>query len=386
MWTKLQHRLQQRRLESMIRARLTVDSAQSVIIKHQQKDYLNFCSNDYLGLANHPKMIEVVKKEASEFGVGSGASHLIVGHTHHHHQLEEELAEFCEQPRAILFSTGYMANLGVLTSLFDKDDLILQDKLNHASLIDGGLSSPAQMLRYGHNDISSLTRQIQKTAQSKLVVTDGVFSMDGDIAPLVRIKDVCQRNSAQLMIDDAHGFAVLGDNGRGTAEHHQLATGAIDIYMATLGKAAGGFGAFVTGSELLIESLIQFARSYIYTTAMPSVIAAANRMGLQLIQQEAWRRQKLKENIAYFRLLATQQSLPLSDSQTAIQPIVLGDNHLVVKVSEQLRACGIMVLAIRPPTVPVGSARLRVTLSAEHSQEHIEQLVEALSSIISQLE
>ncbi|NVK22188.1 MAG: 8-amino-7-oxononanoate synthase [Kangiellaceae bacterium] len=388
MWHKLQQRVEQRQAQSLLRQRLTVASAQSCELKVEGQGYLNFSSNDYLGLANHPKMIEAMQHAAKDYGVGAGASHLIVGHSHHHHALEQELADFVGAERALLFSTGYMANFGVLTSLLDKQDLIVQDKLNHASLIDGGLASEAKMRRYAHNDTEALQRQLQSplstdtnsTFETKLVVTDGVFSMDGDIAPLQSIHQVCQQTSAQLMVDDAHGFGVLGQQGKGTVSHCGLPS--CDIYMATLGKALGGFGAFVAGSSLLIESLIQFARSYIYTTAMPPAIAAANRMGLKLLQQEDWRREQLNKNIALFKQLAKQANLPLMQSDTAIQPILLKSNELVAKVSAELKQQGILALAIRPPTVPVNSARLRITLTAQHSEEQIVRLVEVLQKSV----
>ncbi len=378
MWSKLQQRLQQRAAQDLMRQRLTCQSPQSVELKAHGQSYLNFSSNDYLGLANHPKMVKAMQKASKNFGVGSGASHLIVGHSEQHHLLEQELAEFLEVEAALLFSTGFMANLGVLTSLLDKKDLIVQDKLNHASLIDGGLASDAKNVRYAHQDMASLERQLAQKAESKLIVTDGVFSMDGDIAPLLEITKIKTRYKVQLMLDDAHGFGVLGEQGCGSLEHYQIPTQIADIYMATLGKALGGFGAFVAGSKLLIDSLIQFARPYIYTTAMPPALAAANRIGLQLIRDEAERRQSLKQNIQYFRLLAEQNQLPLMTSETAIQPLVLGANDLVVKVSHNLKQAGILAVAIRPPTVPKGSARLRITITAEHSKQHIEYLVEQL--------
>lgn len=362
MWQKLQARLEQRKAHDLLRQRLTLEGAQSVRIRAEGKEYLNFSSNDYLGLANHPKLIEAMQKAAKQYGVGSGASHLIIGHSEQHHALEEELAEFLGLERALLFSTGYMANYGVLTCLPDKNDLIIQDKLNHASLIDGGMASAAKMLRYAHADMDSFERQMKQPAESRLVVTDGVFSMDGDIAQLSELADSCKKHKASLMIDDAHGFGVLGEQGKGSLEHFGLTQGTADIYMATFGKALGGFGAFVAGSELLIESLIQFGRSYIYTTAMPAAVAAANRAGLNLIQEEAWRREKLAKNIDYFRRLASEYHIPLMPSQTAIQPVLIGRNDKTLAISRALKEAGILLVAIRPPTVPENSARLRVTL------------------------
>lgn len=384
MWQKQQARLKQRKAQDLIRQRLTLEGAQGVRIKVEGKEYLNFSSNDYLGLANHPKLSEAMQKAVKQYGVGSGASHLIVGHSQQHHALEEELAEFLGVERALLFSTGYMANYGVLTCLLDKNDLMIQDKLNHASLIDGGMASPAKMLRYAHSDMESFERQMKQPAESRLVVTDGVFSMDGDIALLPELAASCTKHKASLMIDDAHGFGVLGEQGKGSLEHFSLSQDTADIYMATFGKALGGFGAFVAGSELLIESLIQFGRSYIYTTAMPAAVAAANRAGLNLIQEEAWRREKLAKNIDYFRRLASEYHIPLMPSQTAIQPVLIGRNDKTLAISRALKDAGILLVAIRPPTVPENSARLRVTLTAEHTTDDIDQLLEQLALQIKQ--
>lgn len=386
MRNKLQARLRERQAHQLLRQRLTTQSAQSTSIQVNGKRFLNFSSNDYLGLANHPKMLEAIKDASKHYGAASGASHLVIGHSALHDELERKTAEFLGVERALLFSSGFMANYGVLTALFDKKDWIIQDKLNHASLIDGGLASAATMSRFGHVDIDSLQRQLQKAqekkAETRLVVTDGVFSMDGDIAPLKRIIPIVQKHKAQLMIDDAHGFGVLGKCGRGSLEFFQMQTSNADIYMATFSKALGGYGAFVAGSELLIDSLIQFARSYIYTTALPAAVTAMNLCGLDLIQQETWRREHLINNIAYFKKLAVQADLPLMPSDTAIQPIMVGSNERVVKISKALNDLGILLVAIRPPTVPEKSARLRVALSAEHSHEQIEQLVTLVEKVL----
>jgi 8-amino-7-oxononanoate synthase len=342
--------------------------------------YLNFASNDYLGLANHPDVIEAFKRGANEFGVGSGASHLVSGHSQYHHALEEQLADFCQRPRALLFSTGYMANLGVLSALLTADDAVFEDKLNHASLLDGGLASGARFRRFLHADVASLEKQLSTSqARRKLVVTDGVFSMDGDIAPLAEMARTARGHQAWLMVDDAHGVGVLGKNGRGVMEGLSEVEQP-QILMATLGKAFGTFGAFVVGSEELIETLIQFSRSYIYTTALPPAVAAASLASLMLVREEHWRREKLNQLIEQFRQGAQQIGLPLLSSSTPIQPLLIGSDEKVMAINELLRQRGFLVGAIRPPTVAPGSARLRITLSASHDESDIDALLAALDA------
>lgn len=341
---------------------------------------LNFSGNDYLGLAAHPQVIEAFKRAADEFGVGSGASHLVCGHSRYHHALEERLAEFCRCPRALLFSTGYMANQGVLCALLGKEDAVFEDRLNHASLIDGGLASGARFQRYRHNDSNSLEGYLGRSqARRKLVVTDGVFSMDGDIAPLPALAAVARRNGAWLMVDDAHGLGVLGATGRGSLEQ----TGSrsdVQVLMGTLGKAFGTSGAFVAGSEELIETLIQQARTYIYTTALPPAVAAATLASLKLVQEESWRRDKLAALIRRFRAGAARLGLTLMDSATPIQPLVVGTDEAAVAASEALRERGALAIAIRAPTVPAGSARLRITFSASHEERDVDLLLDALEA------
>ena len=375
----LRERLTQRQQEGLYRQRRTLDSAQSVRVVVNGKSCLSFCSNDYLGLANHPKLIEAFTQGAEQYGVGSGASHLVSGHSRVHQQLEEELAAFTGRERALVFSSGYMANLGIVTALVGKKDSVFEDKLNHASLIDAGLLSGARFQRYLHNDVASLDKHLDKIdSGNKLIVTDGVFSMDGDLAPLPELAALASKHDAWLMVDDAHGFGVLGKQGGGCAEQFALSQQQLPILMATFGKALGTYGAFVAGSDALIDNLIQFSRSYIYTTALPPAIAAATRMSLKLLQEDSWRRDHLQQNILYFRSSAQALDLPLMASQTAIQPIVLGDNQRVLRVSQQLEVLGFLVGAIRPPTVPEGTARLRITLCADHSRNEIDQLLGAL--------
>jgi 8-amino-7-oxononanoate synthase len=314
------------------------------------------------------------------YGVGSGSAHLVNGHSNAHHQLEEELAEFTGYPRALLFSTGYMANIGICQALLDKGDQVFEDRLNHASLIDGGLLSAARMQRYLHNDVTSLQNKLDKAdnTSEKLVLTDGVFSMDGDIADLPSLSKLCSKKNSWLMVDDAHGFGTIGDTGRGSLQHYSLSQKDIPIYMATLGKAIGTAGAFIAGSDELIETIIQRARSYIYTTAMPAAIAEATRCSLSILNNEPRHVHNLQENIAYFRKCCAELAIPVEDSQTAIQPIIIGDDFSTMQLSENLYENGLHVTAIRPPTVPENSSRLRITLSARHTAEHIEYLFDTL--------
>ena len=374
--------LSERRATHRYRHRRVLETPQLPELVVDGKSYLAFCSNDYLGLANHPAVIKSLQSAAERFGVGSGASHLVNGHSSEHHALEEELAAFCGRERALLFSTGYMANLGAITALVAQGDAVFEDRLNHASLLDAGLLSSARFQRFLHNDLDNLQTRLEKTeAARKLIVVDGVFSMDGDFAPLPQLAQLAQQHNAWLMVDDAHGFGCFGQRGGGTAEHFGLTQAQLPILMGTLGKAFGTFGAFIAGSEVLIETLIQFARPYIYTTAMPPAVAAATRTSLQLLQQESWRREHLQQLIARFRHGAAEIGLQLLDSASPIQPIILGDEARALAFSEELAARGFLVIAIRPPTVPVGSSRLRVTLSAAHSVAQVDALLNALTDI-----
>ncbi len=375
--------LVERRAAHLYRTRKLLQSPQTPEVIVDGKKYIAFCSNDYLGLANHPDVIASLQKAADKFGVGSGASHLVAGHSSEHHALEEELAAFTGRERALLFSTGYMANMGAITALVGQGDAVFEDRLNHASLLDAGLLSGARFQRFLHNDLDNLQSRLTKTeATRKLIVVDGVFSMDGDCAPLTELAELAAKHNAWLMVDDAHGFGCLGKAGGGSAEYFGLSPDQLPILMGTLGKAFGTFGAFIAGSETLIETLIQFARPYIYTTAMPPAIAAATRTSLRLLQTEHWRRAHLQQLIARFRTGAQQIGLHLMDSFSAIQPIVIGDEAKALAISEQLAARGFLIIAIRPPTVPVGSSRLRVTFTAQHSIEQVDALLIALAEIV----
>ncbi len=377
---RLQQLLTQRRDDGLYRQRLTLESAQGPVVQIEGCKYLNFSSNDYLGLAAHPKLIESYRLAARKYGVGSGASHLVCGHSTAHHQLEESLAEFTNRPRALLFSSGYMANIGVLGALLQRGDSVFQDKLNHASLLDGGRHSGARFQRFLHNDIDSLNAKLGSAEGEKLVVVDGVFSMDGDTAPLRGLASLCAGQNAWLMVDDAHGFGVMGPTGAGSTEAAGLGLAEVPVLMATLGKALGTAGAFVAGSEVLIEALIQQARNYIYTTAIPPAVAAATLTALDLLREESWRRDHLRELITMFRRGAEQLELPIMASTSAIQPLMVGDARRAVAVSNLLRQRGILIGAIRPPTVPAGTSRLRITLSAAHSNEQVQQLLEQLAA------
>lgn len=377
--------LEQRKKAHLYRERRILATAQGPEIKLAGKSYLNFCSNDYLGLANHPELVKSFKQAADEYGVGSGASHLVVGHSSVHHQLEEALAEFVGRPKALLFSSGYMANLGVVTALLGKNDSIFEDRLNHASLLDAGILCGARFQRFRHNDVNDLKiklgKQQSEAGRRKLVVVDGVFSMDGDLAPLPELAALCQQEDAWLMVDDAHGLGVLGEAGRGTLSHFKCSKDDVPVLMGTLGKSFGTAGAFVAGSEALIDTLVQFARTYIYTTALPPAVAAASLCSLELVKNETWRREKLKVLINQFRQGAKDLAYTLADSATAIQPILVGEPATALALSQALQAEGILITAIRPPTVPKGTARLRVTLSAAHSEDQVKQLLNALEKV-----
>jgi 8-amino-7-oxononanoate synthase len=346
------------------------------------RDCVAFCSNDYLGLAQHPEVIEAFVRAAREHGVGSGASPLVTGHHALHHVLEGQLAAWTGRERALLFSTGYMANLAVATALTGPDDTVLEDRLNHASLLDGGRLSRARFERYPHADAAALESALATRGDGHaLVLTDGVFSMDGDLAPLPALAAACRRHGAWLAVDDAHGIGVAGATGRGTTEHHGLTADDVPVLVGTLGKAFGTFGAFVAGSSALIEFLIQRARTHIYTTALPPAVAAATCAALAVAAREAWRRERVLAHAARFRDAAAALGLPLPASATPIQPVILGSARAALAASAALLQRGLLVTAIRPPTVPPGTSRLRVTFSAEHTDADVDRLIEALAAL-----
>lgn len=363
------------------RQRRVATTAQGVRVDADGRRVLNFCSNDYLGLANHPQIVEAFVAGAERFGVGAGASHLLCGHTAPHHALENELAEFTGRARALLFSTGYMANVGAICALAGRGGWVFEDRLNHASLLDGALLSGARLKRYRHADAAGLRGMLSAVQGEKWVVSDGVFSMEGDIAPVAALAAAARAEGAGLMIDDAHGLGVLGPTGGGTLEHLGLSADDVPVLVGTLGKAFGTFGAFVAGRCELIEFLLQTARTYIYTTALPPAVAEATRAALRLVRQEPWRRERLQALVARFRAGAQQLGLRLTDSATPIQAVLLGDNERAVAAGHALFARGFWVGAIRPPTVPAGTARLRLTLTAAHQERDVDALLGALEGL-----
>lgn len=364
--------------QGLRRVRRLLSAPQGARVTVDGHDYTAFCSNDYLGLAADPRLAAAAKTGIDRYGVGAGASHLILGHSTAHHELEDALAAFVRLPRALLFSTGYMANMGVVSALCGRGDAVFADRLNHASLNDAALVSRAAFKRYAHGDLAALERLLKTTpARRRLVIVDAVFSMDGDIAPVPELLALCERYDASLLMDDAHGFGVLGAQGRGTLAHFGITSERV-IYMATLGKAAGVAGAFVAGSAVLAETLIQNARPYIYTTATPPLLAQALLASLEVIEQEEWRRERLRDLIQQLRQALTDSAWRLLPSDTPIQPLMVGDNAAALSLSEGLAAQGLLVPAIRPPTVPQGTARLRISLSAAHEAADVARLTAAL--------
>ena len=350
----------------LYRSRKISENAQNTQLIINGQSLINFCSNDYLSLAKHPKIKQAFKQGVDKFGVGAGASHLISGHTSAHQELEEALANYTGQEKALLFSTGYMANIGVFSALRDELDWVLQDKLNHASLIDANHLIGLPLQRYLHNDMIALEKKIAKQSGQGLIVTDTVFSMDGDQADIKGIEKMVKKSSALLMQDDAHGFGVF-----------EPIIPQNSIYMATLGKAAGTMGAFVAGDEDLIDFLIQKSRPYIYTTAIAPALCVATIKSLELIKQGE-QNAKLLSNICYFQTLAKALNLPMANSNSAIQPFIVGSSKKAIHLSKELLSAGFYVGAIRPPTVPKDTARLRITLSAEHTHDQIKHLLTQL--------
>ena len=362
-----------------------MDSPQGREIVVDGRRLLNFCSNDYLGLAADPRIAASLAKAAGRWGVGSGASHLVCGHTSAHQELEAALAKFTGRPRALLFSSGYAANMGTIGALLGPGDRVFEDRLNHASLLDGGWISRADFTWYRHRDTADLAEKLVGTAGAStraLIVSDGTFSMDGDLCPLSELVALAHEHDAWVMIDEAHGLGVHGRGGRGLVDAERFTTGDVQVLVGTLGKAFGTFGAFVAGEEDLIELLIQRARNYIFTTAVPAAIAEATLTSLAIVEAEEWRRDRLRDLVGRFRTGVAHLGLEAPHSETPIQPIIIGDPGRAVAISAALEEAGMLVTAIRPPTVPVGTSRLRVTFTAMHGPEDVDRLLNALGDAV----
>jgi 8-amino-7-oxononanoate synthase len=379
--TRLRRRLEQLERDDLLRRRRVVDGPRGARLNLDGRSVLSFCSNDYLGLASHPDLVAAAQRALAESGIGAGASALISGHAAEHERLERCLADFVGLPRALYFSTGYMANLGIVAAMAGRGDTVFSDELNHASLVDAARLSRAEVEVVPHADLDALDARLARCASPvKLVASDTVFSMDGRVAPVRGLLELCERHDAWLLLDDAHGFGVLGDGGRGALSHFGVRSPRV-IYMATLGKAAGVFGAFAAADATVIEWLVQRARSYVFTTGSPPALAAALVESVRLIGRDAWRRERLREHVA--RLRAGLRALPwtLAPSDTPIQPLIVGSNRLAVELMDSLLEAGLWVPAIRPPTVPAGTARLRISLSAAHESDDVDRLVEALRTL-----
>ena len=375
-------RVAERERAGLLRRARTLDATRGARVTIDGRELLNFCSNDYLGLAQDARIIKALQNAANEAGVGSTAAHLVCGHHREHARLEEALCEWTGRDAALLFSSGWLANLGVMQAMLSRGDACVQDKLNHASLLDATQLAGAVLKRYPHNDAEGAARQLASVlGKPALLATDGVFSMDGDVAPLRELAALCEREAATLMVDDAHGLGVLGTLGAGSVNEAALSQDDAPVLMATLGKALGCAGAFVAGSRALIEGLTQLARTFVYTTAMPPALAAAACEAVHVAREEEWRREKLRASISQFRTGARQLGLPLMESRSAIQPIVLADAEHAMQGSLALEQQGLLVTAIRPPTVPAGKARLRVTLSAAHHPNDLDRLLDALARL-----
>ncbi|MEE9574614.1 MAG: 8-amino-7-oxononanoate synthase, partial [Gammaproteobacteria bacterium] len=362
---KLEQNLDARKAQNLFRKRKTIALRQGPVVKIDDQVVINFCSNDYLGLANHPDVISAFKTSADQFGVGSSASSLVCGRSNLHHQLEKKLADKTGREAALVFPSGYMANLAVATTFAGRTDGVFLDRLAHASLIDAARLSGGKLHRYQHADYGALDLALNKSSvKEKLVLTDTVFSMDGDKVPIKELIHVCKQNFAVLAVDDAHGFGVLGKNGGGLLEEKEVSAEDVPILVATFGKALGTAGAFIAADRIIIETLIQFARTYIYTTALAPAIAGATIASLEILENESWRRETLNTLIKYFCSRTSALGLNFLPSETAIQPLMIGDSENAVRISDELFDEGFLISAIRPPTVPEGSARLRITLTA----------------------
>ncbi len=377
--------LEKLRSSGLYRSLKTIEGAQGSRVRVNGKDILLFCSNNYLGLASHPYLKEAAKKAIDECGFGSGASRLISGSMGLHKRLEERIAGFKGRERALIFNSGYHANIGLITALAGRGDYIFSDRLNHASIVDGCLLSGAHLIRYPHRDTETLKGLLEKhpSKRRKLIITDGVFSMNGDIAPVDKLLLLSKNYDAMLLIDDAHGVGVMGANGRGTLEQLEIKDESV-IEMGTFGKAFGSFGAFVAGSEYLIEYLINKARTFIYTTALPPSVCAASLAALDIAESEPERRRMLLDKAAYLRKRLKDLGLNTMGSESHIVPVLIGGNEDCLDISRRLLEDGVFIQAIRPPTVPEGTGRLRISLMSEHRREDIDYVVELLEKRLSE--
>ena len=386
-WRKqLEQNLADRKARNLWRELRQVTSAPGRQISIGGRPFLNFCGNNYLSLSGHPDLIAAATAATKQFGVGTTGSHLVVGHTEIHHRLEEKIASFLGAEKALIFSTGYMANLAIPATFLDRNDLIIQDRLNHASIIDAAQMSRAKLRRYPHaaaGDAEQLLAQGQPH-QRKMLITDGVFSMDGDLAPLKQLRQSCLAHESVMVVDDAHGLGVVGERGRGSLSHFQLQPTGNVLMLGTLSKAVGSFGAFVAGDSVYIDTLLQHARPFIYTTALPCPAAAAAIKAIELFETESWRQEKLNENIGLFRDLASAAGIPLTYATTPIQPVIVGKNKNALQIANHLKQSGVLAIAIRPPTVPIDQSRIRITLMTDHSEADIRLLVEKFSAALKQ--
>ncbi len=373
--------IDQRKKDGLFRVRKTLDSPQGSLVKIGDEEYLNFSSNDYLGLANNEVLKGAMIDAIHEFGLGAGSSQLVVGHLKPHQQLEKKLAAFLKRDAALIFPTGYQANLAIASVLIDSNTVVIQDKLNHASLIDAALLSNGKLVRYRHKDLKHLERVLEKYKNNKLIVmSDGVFSMDGDCAPLIEIADLCKTYNAMLVVDDAHGLGVLGDTGAGLPEELRLGQEQVPLLIGTFGKSFGLAGAFVSGDALYIEAFIQKARTYIYTTAMLPAVASTILCAIDVVANGKQPRKHLKNLIKHYKKMIDETGLEHNDSETHIQPFVIGESRATTALSNALLEDKILATAIRPPTVPKGTSRLRLSITAAHSEAQVTTLVRSIKS------
>lgn len=383
--TRLERRLTAARADAGERRRLVRSSLCGPVCRSDDRELINFCSNDYLGLSQHPRVREALCRGAERYGVGSGGSSLICGYTAAHQELEEAVAAFTRRESALVFPSGYMANLALVSALIRRGETVYADRLDHASLLDACVLARARLVRFPHGEVNTLAQRIRsERVSAPLILSEGVFSMDGDLAPVDELSELSAATGATLAVDDAHGLGVVGPSGRGTLEAFGLAQAQVPVLIGTFGKAFGAMGAFVAGSRALTSVLVQSARPYLYTTALAPAIACAAAAALECARAEPWRRQRLQALIVRFRTGAAGCALPLGDSSTPIQPLLLGSNERAVAVSSALRARGFWVTAIRPPTVPAGTARLRITLSALHTDAQLDGLLAALTEVLAQ--